>query len=149
MAIRESCDHTLEPGACWGRSLSDLLGKTMRSAERFFDRYGQECILFTGLDGTQYNLGSPLHRKDGLESGSVWVEDCEGDLNDLVGSPILRAEESTNEFDSPPPGQFRTFYRFETAKGSVVLRFFDRFYSNRVDFLTYAPRTTLDKKGNK
>lgn len=55
---------------------------------------------------------------------SVRVEDICGDLQDLVGSEILGAEESTNQ-DNPPEycESFTwTFYRIHTAKGSVVIR---------------------------
>jgi len=77
----------------------------------------------------------------------VLVEDICGDLSDLVGSPIVSAEESTSENVNPegikPPEYPRddsftwTFYRIATAKGLVVIRWYgdsNGYYSESVDF---------------
>lgn len=57
---------------------------------------------------------------------SVHIEDINGDLNDLVGSPILSAEEVNN--DEPPLNDDYsytwTFYKLSTIKGSVTIRFY-------------------------
>lgn len=68
-----------------------------------------------------------------------------GDLNDLVGSPILMAEESTNRKEHPPDFKHPngldsftwTFYRFATVKGYVNVRWLGEsngYYSESVSF---------------
>ena len=65
------------------------------------------------------------HLQDCCEA--VSIEDVTGDLRDLIGSPILMAEESTT-FDNPkedPDDSFMwTFYKFATAKGYVTVRWY-------------------------
>lgn len=75
------------------------------------------------------------------------IDTC-GDLNDLVGTPILQAEIATNSKDDTPQGgadhrNLWTFYRFATIKGSVVLRWFgssNGYYSVEVE-CTFTPST--------
>jgi hypothetical protein len=68
------------------------------------------------------------HSQDCCES--VSIEDIAGDLKDLIGSPILFAEESTNSDDPAPEGRYQddgslwTFYRLGTIKGTVVIRWY-------------------------
>jgi hypothetical protein len=125
-------------------SVSALVGKTLASVERIADTGenpsyagSDERITFTTTDGEQFQM---LHYQDCCES--VWVEDIEGDLQDLVGTPIEFAEESTAE-----EGEVRergedsstwTFYRLRTIKGSVVIRWCgssNGYYSESVDFV--------------
>jgi hypothetical protein len=77
------------------------------------------------------------HVQDCCES--VGIEDIVGDLLDLIGEPLLLAEESSN--DDPPPRPCDdswtwTFYRFRTHLGSVDVRWFgssNGYYSESVD----------------
>jgi hypothetical protein len=73
----------------------------------------------------------------------VGIEDVEGDLADLEGSPLLVAEEVSGADAPPPPGEHVqesytwTFYKFATAKGHVTVRWLgtsNGYYSERVDF---------------
>lgn len=66
------------------------------------------------------------HQQDCCED--VHVEDICGDLNDLVGTPLLLVEETTSH-DNPSDDESETygtdtwtFYRFRTIKGSVDIR---------------------------
>lgn len=78
------------------------------------------------------------HRQDCCES--VYLEDISGDLDDLLHSPILQAEESTNDDNRPANADCSftwTFYRLSTTKGQVVLRWLGQsngYYGEGVDF---------------
>jgi len=116
--------------------ISELIGKTLVSAT---GEPGAKEIVFETTDGEVYKL---YHSQDCCES--VSVDDICGDLQDLVGSPILQAEE--NSSSDNPDGVTReyqdnsftwTFYRLSTQKGGVVIRWYGEsngYYSEIVDF---------------
>lgn len=111
-----------------------LVGKTLVKAEEDGD-----TITFETSDGEVYQL---LHEQDCCES--VTIEDICGDLDDLVGSPIIEAEEVTSG-ENPAgivkeyPDSFTwTFYKMGTAKGFVTLRWYGEsngYYSESVNFI--------------
>lgn len=114
--------------------VSDLVGKIMFSVIN-----KDNCeIIFETTEGETYKL---LHTQDCCEG--VYVEDIVGDLNDLIGVPILKAEESSNSED--PPAQLGgnesytwTYYKFATAHGYVDIRWYgssNGYYSESVDFI--------------
>lgn len=111
--------------------ISVLVGLVLESVINAND----EEIVFKTTTGRILKL---YHTQDCCEN--VRVEDISGDLNDLVGTPILQAEEVSNE---PEPAMEHsnsytwTFYKFATVKGSVTIRWLgesDGYYSERVDF---------------
>lgn len=116
-------------------NISELLGKTLTEVRNI----DNERIEFTTSEGNRYAL---LHNQDCCES--VTVEDICGDLDDLVGLPILQAEEATS--NTNPHGVAAkeyedsftwTFYRLATNKGSVVIRWYgssNGYYSESVEF---------------
>jgi hypothetical protein len=122
------------------KGVSVLLGQTITKIEKV----GSEAVRFY----TESGLGLEMnHEQDCCEK--VYLEDICGDLEDLIGSPILQAEESTSA-DTPGDVQVPkygwdeatlwTFYRFATIKGSVVLRWFGEsngYYSVDVDIYTF------------
>lgn len=110
-----------------------LLGLTMVSVEN----RGDEEIVFETVEGRTFRL---YH--DQVRCESVTVEDIAGDLDDLVGVPILMAEEVSNYDDPPPPGHKPdsytwTFYKLGTIKGYVTIRWYgtsNGYYSEAVSF---------------
>ena len=126
-------------------SIKLLLGKTLTDVSVNRD---QDQIIFTCEDGVQYRM---YHFQDCCES--VTIEDVNGDVNDLVGSPILLAEESSSSELSPEQqaekdkaeeeGRYYydesftwTFYKLATIKGYVDFRWFgssNGYYSESVD----------------
>jgi hypothetical protein len=137
--------------------INQLIGKTLLYVN--VDKELDE-ILFTCSDGTQYKM---YHEEDCCES--VIIEDINGDLNDLIGSPILIAEEVNsdkfakefensfklkdglndyawnyfNEHGESKPESFTwTFYKLATIKGYVDIRWYGQsngYYSESVDFI--------------
>lgn len=117
--------------------ISALTGKTITAIN---GSAGDDRMTFKCDDGTAYVM---YHSQDCCES--VSIEDIVGDLRDLIGSPILRAEESTSDTrpsDLPEPdyedeSQTWTFYKLATIKGYVDIRWHgssNGYYSESVDF---------------
>jgi len=70
---------------------------------------------------------------------SVVIEDISGDINDLLGSPLLVAEKYTKDgWDNDGDHTHTyTFYRLGTAKGFVDIRWYggsNGYYSEEVEF---------------
>lgn len=111
-----------------------LLGKTLVKAEQL--EFSQ--IVFHTSDGEEYKM---YHQQGCCEC--VTIEDICGNLDDLVGSPLLVAEEVSNADDPGPLGTYDesylwTFYKFATIKGSVTMRWYgtsNGYYSESVDFV--------------
>ncbi len=111
--------------------VSVLVGKVLKSIKNTGDE-----IYFETEDGETYEM---FHYQDCCES--VRVEDINGDLDDLIGEPILQANESTNT-ESPRPSEWSdsftwTFYHFATIKGYVTIRWLGEsngYYSESVSF---------------
>jgi len=117
--------------------------------------FNNSAILFVTEDHEQYRM---YHEQDCCES--VTIEDIVGDLNDLLGTPILLAESVTNSMydvthepdiyqrtfnilsDPGPKNDYEesytwTFYKFSTIKGSVTIRWYgssNGYYSESVTF---------------
>jgi hypothetical protein len=120
--------------------LPSLIGQTLTNVERIRDRWGQDSIVFTRDDG---KICTMLHTQDCCED--VRIEDICGDLQALVGTPILMAEEAISRNETPggtkpPDDDFLwsytwTFYKFATIKGYVTIRWYgtsNGYYSERV-----------------
>lgn len=112
--------------------ISELLGTTLLKIENK-DNYE---LIFNTTNGSIYKM---YHEQDCCEH--VTIEDIIGDLDDLVGTPILMAEEVTNKGDienNNGGGSYTwTFYKLATSKGYVTIRWYGEstgFYSESVRF---------------
>jgi hypothetical protein len=118
---------------------SDLQGKTLTRVEQI----GDDRIEFDCNDGYESKKYLMFHCQDCCES--VIVESIVGDLGDLIGTPILLAEEAQSDktpdgfnHEYQPESQTWTFYKLRTIKGSVDIRWFgssNGYYSETVDFV--------------
>jgi hypothetical protein len=119
-----------------------LIGKTITAIT---GGAGDDRMTFDCDDGTSYVM---YHSQDCCES--VFIEDIVGDLQDLIGTPILCAEEATSDVrpaDLPAPhyedeSQTWTFYKLATIKGYVDIRWHgssNGYYSESVDFEQVKP----------
>lgn len=116
-------------------NISDLIGKILIKAERIGTDV-EDQIEFITSDGLRYLM---YHSQDCCEN--VRIEDIEGNLQDLVGAPIVQAEEVTNREDPPKEDYVEsytwTYYKLATVKGYVTIRWFGEsngYYSEEVDF---------------
>ena len=97
---------------------------------------GTENIFFIDEDDIGYEM---FHDYDCCEN--VYIEDICGDINNLIGSKIIMAEEVINR-DLSPLNKYDesytwTFYKFATVKGYVTIRWYGEsngYYSEKVDF---------------
>lgn len=131
------------------RNVSELIGKTVVKIEKvqtwalYFYTSGGECYVM-------------YHGQECCEN--VDLIDVVGDFNDLIGTPILKAEAISNytpqteeEAEKLRKGNDwgvaeYTFYKFATIKGYVDLRWFGEsngYYSTSVDFILNGTDTTM------
>jgi hypothetical protein len=128
--------------------MSDFLGKTFTEIR---GGIGDDELIFVCAEG----IFKMLHEQDCCES--VSIEDITGDLQDLIGSPILVAEESTSnenpETANPETVEYQesftwTFYKFATKKGYVDIRWYggsNGYYSESVG-LYFEPTKVKEAK---
>jgi hypothetical protein len=112
-----------------------LVGKTLSKIHGGV--IGEDVITFTTSDGEMYSM---FHYQDCCES--VSIHDIVGDMQDLVGEPLLVAEEVSGETpagweDECHDSHTWTFYKFATRKGYVDIRWLGEsngYYSESVTF---------------
>lgn len=112
---------------------NELVGKTLTKIKQTDDQ-----LLFICSDSTEYLM---CHDQDCCEQ--VLIEDIAGNLDDLIGSPILKASEDTDrknkrDPENDYPDSFTwTFYNLATIKGYVTIRWYgtsNGYYSENVSF---------------
>ena len=121
-------------------TIGDLKGKVLSDVKNTGDEivFTTKALAWPKQKDAEYAL---THIQDCCES--VIVEDVIGDLRDLIGTPILMAEEASNEGDEKPlndddDSYTWTFYKLATIKGYVTIRFYgssNGYYSESVDFV--------------
>lgn len=114
------------------KNINVLLGKTIAKIER---RTKDEELIFTLETGEIYKM---FHNQGCCEY--VYIEDICGNLDDLIGLPILLAEEATSDAGAGRAGDSATwtFYKLATNKGYVTIRWYgtsNGYYSESADFI--------------
>jgi len=115
----------------------ELLGVTLHAID---GKVNGEEMNFILTNGNKYQLA---HYQDCCEH--VRIAEIIGDLSDLINTPILLAEE-VSQNDKTPEGMTErnydesytwTFYKLATINGSVTIRWLGEsngYYSESVDF---------------
>lgn len=124
----------------WDKEIpfATLVGKTLTAIRKVDD----DELYFETAEGQTFKL---YHSQDCCES--VTIESITGDFDDLVGTPILVAEEATSE-ENPEDANAElieyqdsftwTFYKLATVKGWVDIRWYgssNGYYGESVDFV--------------
>ena len=113
------------------RGMTQMLGKTFVQVSGSVD---SDEMLFETAQGERFMFA---HSQDCCES--VRINDITGDLQDLVGSPLLMAEEvrgATEPDEEHYESYTYTFYKFATRKGYVDVRWLGEsngYYSESVE----------------
>lgn len=112
----------------YNSNFEELKGKTLTK----IDVDGVDKLTFFCDDNSSYHM---VYYSDCRASSSI--EEIHGDLEDLIGNPILLAEEvrskdpetelqAKNEYYSNYKYESKTwtFYKLSTIKGSVIIRWY-------------------------
>lgn len=116
---------------------NNVIGKTVVDIRT--DKHDYISFLFS--DGSAMKM---YHSQSCCEN--VTIDDINGDLNDLIGEPILIAELRSNVNEGGPVDEYDesytwSFYTFRTRKGFVDIRWYgtsNGYYSEDVD-IEYHP----------
>lgn len=119
--------------------LRSMIGRTFVRVE---GSVGDREMLFVDQNGERFLFS---HYQDCCES--VNINDVVGDLQDLVGEPLLVAEQVQGEIPADFEDEYYesytfTFYKFATRKGYVDVRWLGEsngYYSERVDLFHDQP----------
>lgn len=130
MAIRENYRNNDAIGMLVGETLTEIKGMEK----------GSETVTFRAASGRTWSM-----YYDHDCCASCDIEDVCGDVADLVGSPIVMAEDVSNDTSLVPTAKPETygdsetwtFVKFATAKGYVTLRWYgssNGYYSEEPSF---------------
>lgn len=110
-------------------SIEELIGLTITKITKSDD----EILFYTS--GGNFKM---YHQQNCCER--VSIDDINGDLSDLVNTPVLSAEETSNNDNKEQYGDDSftwTFYHIRTNKGTVTIKWYgssNGYYSEDVDF---------------
>ena len=120
--------------------MEEMIGQTIVKVEH--EKSLDDFLKFYKEDGTIYEF---YYEHDCCATCNI--EDIVGELEYLVGEPLLKAEEvsSHNDENNPPLDEFDdsytwTFYKFATIKGYVDVRWYgtsNGYYSESVSLRKY------------
>lgn len=127
----------------------ELVGKTFTAIDGACK--GSREILFKTDTAEVYKM---YHEQDCCER--VEVEDICGDIEDLIGTPILAAEEVVKDNEGESLGEYDesftwTFYKLSTIKGDVTIRWYgtsNDYYSEKVTITRYYPEPVALGQGS-
>lgn len=110
--------------------LDRFIGKTCANIQV---SKSKDEIVFTFNNGETYRM---YHEQDCCEH--VYIKDINGDLADIMNSPILYADETSNSTENIDicESSTWTFYRIGTIKGTVVISWLGEsngYYSESVE----------------
>lgn len=106
---------------------TELLGKKIE-----FITLGDSQIHFLFNDDKEYLM---YHQEDCCEE--VLIEDINGNIDDLIDSPLIMAEKVVTENENAVESGTWTFFKFATIKGYVTIRWYgssNGYYSEDIDF---------------
>lgn len=116
-----------------------IISNDLKSIEYFTDTKWKDGVLFTTEDNKRYAL---VHVQDCCEN--VLIEDIVGSFNDLIGYPLLIAEQVTREATEDERWDISatwSFCKFATVKGYVTISFLGQsngYYNEEVTLLELA-----------
>lgn len=139
----------LTPGYnCERVEIKDLLNKVLKSVEITDvdqDCPGQnDCVVFTTVNNEIYVM---MHMQDCCEN--VCLESVDNNVNVLVGSQILVAEERSNSNEDSRGSETWTFYLIGTNEGWCNFRWYgssNGYYSERVELYKITDKSRLQYK---
>ena len=129
-----------DPGYCLTTPVdfSAMKGLTIESVLIAPDK---RCIIFKSLEDGSFKLHDQ-EEEHSPGSADVYVEDICGDIEDIIGTPLLLVEEVSYENEHPPGCPSIedecwtwTFYKIATNKGVVTIRWYgqsSKYYSQEV-----------------
>ena len=110
-------------------TLNEFIGKIIKKIEINKD---ENEIIFIFDDDKKIKM---FHFQDRREH--VYIKDICGDIEDLLSTPIVMAEERTHQFDERYGDSFTwSFYVFRSKKGNVTITWYgtsNGYYSEGVD----------------
>ena len=130
---------------CERVEIKDLLNKVLKSVEITNvdpDYPGQnDCVVFTTVNDEIYIM---MHTQDCCET--VYLESVDNNIDVLVGSQILVAEERSNSNDDSCGSETWTFYLIGTDDGLCNFRWYgssNGHYSERVELYKITDKSML------
>lgn len=112
----------------------EMIGAVIESITKTDDK-----LVFHASDGRNFKFS---HSQNCCES--VYIEDITGDLDDLIGSPLVEAELTSNiDRSGKSDLVIWSFYRYATAKGTVTVRWIGEsngYYSVSVSYKVEMPK---------